>query len=98
MELESLTTFIAPILEALAKKYPVAVTVFASLGSLVIVAQAVVAITPGKSDDKKLEDLKKKKVVAILLNFLKNFAPIQKKAKEDIVVLQDDEESEQSEE
>jgi len=53
------------------------------LGILMVLAQAIVAITPGKSDDKKLEDLKKKKFMKILLNFLKNFAPIQKKPKDE---------------
>lgn len=97
MELESLYQFINPILEMLAKKYPLAVTIFSSLGALMIVAQAVVIITPGKSDDRKLEELKKKKIVKTLLDFLKNFAPIQKKAKEDIVALEDTEGSKDEE-
>lgn len=46
-----------------------------ALGTLVVVAQAVVVITPTKKDDEFL----KKSIVSKLIDILSNFAPIKKK-------------------
>ena len=52
--------------------------VLAALGALVVLGQAIVAITPGKADDAKLEEIKKG-FFGKIIDALAAFAPIQKK-------------------
>lgn len=72
MELEGL-------LLMLAGSYPWAMLVLSALGSLVVVAQAVVLLTPTKKDDEMLADLEKSSIGGMLLKALKAFAVISKK-------------------
>lgn len=69
----------ASILVLVASKFPVALMIFAALGTLVVLAQAVVIFTPSKADDVKWEAIKAKPILGSLLSALINFAVIQKK-------------------
>ena len=65
----------------LASKFPWAVwilVVLSTLGALVVVAQAVVAITPSKADDLALEKVEQSKIGGMILKVLLAFAPIKK--------------------
>lgn len=59
--------------------YPVVSLVLSSLGTLVVFASAVVALTPSKKDDEALEGLLKKPLIKKAFDFLKKFSVIQKK-------------------
>lgn len=63
----------------LTEKLPWLMMILAGLGSLVVIAQAVVFITPGKKDDEFFEGLEKHGVFGAILKVLKKFAPISKK-------------------
>ena len=67
------------VLQDLAAKVPVLALVLGVLGSLVIVGQMIVLLTPSKADDAWLAKLKEMPVVGMLLKALEAFAPIQKK-------------------
>lgn len=60
-------------------KVPGAAVVLPVAGLLVFVAQALVIITPSKSDDAAWDKLKAVPVLGVVLSLLLNFAPIQKK-------------------
>jgi hypothetical protein len=66
-------------LVGLADKAPWLLLVLSGLGSLMVVAQAVVIITPSKKDDELMASLEKHSILGALLNLLKKFAPIAKK-------------------
>lgn len=68
-----------PVLAGFAAQYPIVAMVLAALGSLVIIGQAVVALTPSKSDDAAWEALKAKPIIGPILAALSSFAVIQKK-------------------
>lgn len=63
----------------LAQKFPALMLVLSILGSLVVSAQALVSLTPGKGDDAVLEKLKSKPLVGKIIEALIKFAVIQKK-------------------
>lgn len=63
----------------LVAKMPALALIIGALGSLVVVGQAVVIITPSKKDDEILDKLEKHSILGSILNVLKSFAPIQKK-------------------
>jgi hypothetical protein len=65
-------------LEDLANTYPWVLLVLSSLGTLVILAQVVVAITPTKKDDIWVEGAKKN-FLWKLVEIISSFAPIKKK-------------------
>lgn len=50
-----------------------------ALGCMVVLAQAIVPLTPTKSDDAILEAVEKNSMGKAILNFVLAFAPIQKK-------------------
>lgn len=56
-------------------KFPMISLVVAVLGLLVVVAQVVVSMTPGKTDDEILAKLKSVPVLGALLKVLASFAP-----------------------
>ncbi len=58
---------------------PVVALIFGILGTLVVVAQIVVGLTPSKADDDAWDKIKKIPVLGYLLSILTNFAVIQKK-------------------
>lgn len=58
---------------------PVVALIFGILGTLVVVAQIVVGITPSKNDDDAWEKIKKIPVLGYVLSVLTKFAVIQKK-------------------
>ena len=68
------------LLLSLSVKYPTLSYVLMGLGTLVVVAQAVVVITPSKKDDEFLAGVQKG-IFGKLLDLVRSFAPLQKKAK-----------------
>lgn len=66
------------ILEIL-KEYPLVIAILSGLGGLVVLGQAVVALTPSPSDDAWFNSLEEKPGIGHIIKFLKSFAPIQKK-------------------
>lgn len=66
-------------LEMLAGLHPVIPVVLAVLGSLVLIGQAYVAITPSQDDDAWFAKLEAVPLLGTLLKALKSFAPIQRK-------------------
>lgn len=62
-------------------KYPIVLVVLTVLGLIVVLAQAIVAITPGKSDDEFLAKLESNAIAKKILDILISFAPIQKSEK-----------------
>lgn len=70
---------IQALLVMVASKYPVVALVLGGLGALVIIGMAVVALTPSKDDDAKLEALMAKPVIGPILKALMAFSPIAKK-------------------
>ena len=66
----------------LSVKFPWAVWILAVLsilGSLVVVAQAVVAVTPSKKDDELLDKVEKSSIGGFIFKLLVAFAPVKKK-------------------
>lgn len=53
--------------------------ILSGLGTLVVIGQAVVALTPSQSDDAAWEKIKAIPVLGQLIVALASFAPIQKK-------------------
>lgn len=68
-----------PFLEILADLHPAVPVVLSALGSLVIIGQAYVAVTPTQTDDAWFSKLETTPVLGTLLKALKAFAPIQRK-------------------
>lgn len=66
-------------LDWLVANVPYAVLGLTVLGGLVVVGQAIVAVTPSQSDDAWLEKLKQHKILGPILVLLAKFAPFQKK-------------------
>lgn len=73
--MEALTLFLV----GLAEKLPWLALILGALGSLVVVGQAVVILTPSKKDDEFLDGLEKHSIFGTLLKAIKSFAPIQKR-------------------
>mgnify|MGYP000874621972 CR=1 FL=1 len=67
------------LLNGLVEKLPWLMLILSILGSLVVVGQAVVIITPSKKDDEFVEGLEKNGILGGILKLLKKFAVIQKK-------------------
>jgi hypothetical protein len=63
----------------LMEKFPWIALVLTCLGSLVVIGQALVLVTPSKKDDEILDQIQKNSVGGAILNFLMRFAVIQKK-------------------
>ncbi len=70
---------IASLLAGLVAKAPIVGVVLAILGTLLVVAQLVVVLTPTKKDDEVVAKAEGNAVVSALLTLLKSFALIQKK-------------------
>lgn len=66
------------ILIDLVAKLPWGATALMALGSLVVLGQVVVLVTPSKKDDAIVDDLKKG-IFGKLIDLLAAFAPFQKK-------------------
>lgn len=66
-------------LEVLLKNYPVVILVLSGLGTLVVAATAFVAATPSKSDDLKLEAIKKKPFIGPMIIFFERFSTVSRK-------------------
>lgn len=66
-------------LELLMKNYPVVILVLSGIGTLVVAATAFVAATPSKTDDAKLEEIKKKPVIGSIIIFLERFSTVSRK-------------------
>jgi len=64
-----------------AEKYEMVMYILSGLGTLVVLGQAYVALTPTQDDDAKLQKLEKVPVLGMLLKIVKSFAPIQRKDK-----------------
>lgn len=62
-------------------KYPVVLLVLTGLGLLVVVAQVVVALTPGKKDDEFLAKIEGNAFGKKIMALLASFAPVQKSQK-----------------
>lgn len=67
------------ILQMLVTKFPWLMVIATVLGLLVVVGQAVVAITPTTKDDEAWAKIKAMPVIGAVINALVQFAPIQKK-------------------
>ena len=65
-------------LAELLAKYPQISIALVSIGTLLVFAQAVVLITPSKSDDEKLSKILLNPIVKKVWDFVISFAPIQK--------------------
>ena len=66
-------------LEGIFAQYPIINQVLVILGSLLVLAQVVVLLTPSKKDDAKLEELKKNSIFKKIWDFLLSFSVLQKK-------------------
>ena len=64
-----------------AEKYEMVMYILSGLGTLVVLGQAYVAITPTQDDDAKLQKFEQIPVLGMLLRIVKSFAPIQRKEK-----------------
>lgn len=62
-------------------KYPVALIVLTVLGFVLVLAQVIVVLTPGKKDDEILAKLEANPIGKKLIAFFISFAPIQKSQK-----------------
>lgn len=67
------------LIQGLIASYPVLATIAGILGSLVVLGQVVVVLTPSKSDDLAWEQLKSIPILGPILSALTSFAFIQKK-------------------
>jgi len=76
--MEAMLLWAKPILDQYASEYTWLMVSLSSLGALMCLAQMVVAITPSKKDDAKLEQLMSKKWFKTLFDMFKSFAPAQK--------------------
>jgi type IV secretory pathway component VirB8 len=70
---------IAAILLSMAGKFPWLMLILSILGALVVLGQAIVAMTPSKADDAVLDQVEKNGFFKMVLDALASFAPIQKK-------------------
>ena len=70
---------LAGLLAGLVEKAPIVGIILAVLGTLLVVAQLVVVLTPTKKDDEVVAKAEGNAVVSALLTLLKSFALIQKK-------------------
>lgn len=70
---------IGALIQMLALKFPIVLTIASLLGVLVVAGQAVVSLTPGKGDDAFLEKLKAMPIIGGIFSALEKFAPFQKK-------------------
>jgi hypothetical protein len=78
MDVETIVKFVVE----LSEKFPWAVwvlVVLSGLGSLVVLAQSIVAITPSKADDLALEKIEQSSILGVILKVLLAFAPVKKK-------------------
>lgn len=66
------------VLLGLLSQYPWGALILSALGTLVVVGQVVVVLTPSKKDDAILDDIKKG-MFGKLLDMIAAFAPIQRK-------------------
>lgn len=71
-------TQITDLLSKLTSAFPIANAVLAGLGTLVVVGQVIVLLTPTKKDDEKLEEMKKG-FLGVVIAVLSKFAVVQKK-------------------
>jgi hypothetical protein len=58
---------------------PIAALIIGILGTLVVIAQVVITVTPSKSDDAAWDKIKSIPVLGSVLSILTSFAVIQKK-------------------
>jgi len=65
----------------LAERHPIILIILIVLGTLVILAQIYIALTPTKKDDALYAKLESMPVAGALLKALSSFAPIQRKQK-----------------
>ncbi|MEM5807998.1 MAG: hypothetical protein QW818_02595 [Candidatus Aenigmatarchaeota archaeon] len=67
-------------LMGLVLRSPILMLVLAGLGTILIVAQVIVLMTPSKEDDKFLDKIRSFPFLSGILNFIESFAPIQKRS------------------
>lgn len=67
------------IAQMLIGKWPVVGVILSALGGLVVVGQAIVAITPSQKDDEAWDKIKALPIIGPIVAVLSSFAPIQKK-------------------
>lgn len=70
---------VSAILLLLAGKFPIVALVLGVLGVLVVAGQAVVILTPTKSDDEAWAKIKAVPLLGVLIAAIAEFAPLQKK-------------------
>lgn len=70
---------VSAILTMLAVKFPIVALVLGVLGILVVAGQAIVVLTPSKSDDAAWEKIKAMPILGMLIAAIAEFAPIHKK-------------------
>lgn len=63
----------------LASSYPLVVTVLTVIGTLYVIIEAIIALTPSKKDDEMLLELEKKGGFQKVKDFLKKFSLIKRK-------------------
>lgn len=70
---------IIALIPSFAAQYPIVMTIVTILGSLVVVGQTIVAVTPSKSDDEAVAKIFLIPVLGPVLKAVAAFAPFQKK-------------------
>jgi hypothetical protein len=71
--------YLPELIEKIIVQFPIVGIVLSAIGSLVFLAQLVVAITPSKEDDAKLEGLLQRSFIKKIWDLFLSFAPFQKK-------------------
>ena len=59
--------------------HPAVPVVLSVLGSLIVIAQVVVVLTPSKADDEAWDKIKGLPIIGVIISKLADLAPIQKK-------------------
>ena len=79
--MEAIQAIVGPFILSLATKYPIALTIFAILGSLPILGAVYVKLTPNQEDDKWLAKVEASPVIGWLLKMFIQFSPLERKEK-----------------
>lgn len=67
-----------PIIQGLMAKFPALSMILVVLGSLVVLAQVLIPLTPSKADDAAWAKINSIPVIGSLIKILLSFAPIKK--------------------
>jgi len=71
--------YILQLLNTMVAKFPIGTSILIVLGSLMVLAQIIVPMTPTKKDDEILDKIEKNSFGKKFIEFIVKFAPFQKK-------------------